>query len=447
MRAHDPVVGAATLKRLRRSRGWSLAATARALRETAADLGHPLSATVASIQRTVARWESADAPLLPSERYQLLLAHLYARTPTGDTALGPGSDLAELLDALAHLGESTTRLQELRTLLLRTATDDAPNLLALLSPATRTALATALADPARMDEHLLVHLRAAIAQVDDQIGELPFARLQLLLAPVVDSCRHLMASAIPDSLRPGLSAATTRAYTLAGRLAFENRDDDASHALYAAATHAAGTLPTWQRATVHMSHALVTLYSTNGLDAARTLVDAAVRDARRGDSTVVRARAHALQSEIAARAGAHRHARTALSLAWYDMDNVVPEADPASTSFSAAHLRGFEGLCELYVGDPATAHDFFLHSAQTLTSPRTQVQRSIVTTDQALARIRLGDPQGATDLLHTCIDTASRTGGRVPMLRLRKTRRELSPWRHEAFVADLDDHLLDTLGR
>jgi transcriptional regulator with XRE-family HTH domain len=447
MSAHDMAVGAATLKRLRQSRGWSLAATARALTATAARLGQPLSASVASVQRTVARWESSATPLRPSERYQLLLAHLYAHTPAGDIALGPGSDFAELLHAMAHLGESTTRLHELRTLLLHTATNNGASLLALLSPATRGALTAALADPARTDEQLLTHLDTAVTQVNDRVGALPFARLQLLLAPVVDSCRQLIAGAVPDHLRPGLAATATRAYTLAGRLAFENRDDDASRTLYAAATRTADALPTWQRATVHMSRALVTLYSTDGLDAARALVDAAVRDARQGDSPVIRARAHALQSEIAARSGSQRHARTALSLAWYDMDNADPDSDPSSSSFSPAHLRGFEGLSELYVGNPATAHDFFARSAQSLTTSRTQVQRAIITTDQALASIRLGDPHNAADLLHTCIDATSRTGGRVPMLRLRRARRELSPWRHEAFLADLDDHLLDTLGR
>ncbi|WP_246095993.1 hypothetical protein [Streptomyces botrytidirepellens] len=98
-----------------------------------------------------------------------------------------------------------------------------------------------------------------------------------------------------------------------------------------------------------MSHALVTLYSTPGIGAARGLVDAAVRDARNtGDSVRVRARAHALQAEIAARSDAERHAQTALALAWYDIERDA-DGDPMPTSFSADHLRGFEGLCELHV--------------------------------------------------------------------------------------------------
>ncbi|MGW3627525.1 hypothetical protein [Streptomyces sp. NPDC000880] len=446
MTAHDRRVGAATLKRLRLSRGWSLADTARVLIDAASRLGQPLGTSVASVQRSVARWESATAPILPGERYQLLLAHIYARGPDGQHSLGHGSDFAELLDALTHLGESNRRLHELRTLLVRTATDAGGGLLALLGPTTQHAMTAALADPSRINEGLLAGMCAVIGDVNGQVGSIPFVRLQLLLAPVVESCRRLLTSAAPEPLLPELRSIAAQAYTLAGRLAFETRDDEASRALYCAATDTAGLIgDPWRRAVVHMSHALVTLYSTPGIDAARTLVDAAVRDARAGASITIRARAHALQAEIAARAGAERHAQAALSLAWYDIDG-DRDGDPSPSSFSPAHLRGFDGLCELYVGDPAIAHDAFARSAQALTTPRERVQHTIVATDQALARIRLDDPHAAAELLHECIDGASSTGGRVATIRLRRARRELRPWRTENFVADLDDHLIDALG-
>ncbi|EYT84010.1 hypothetical protein CF54_03925 [Streptomyces sp. Tu 6176] len=446
MSAHDRHVGAATLKRLRLARGWSLADTARAIIRKAADLGQPLDASVVSVQRSVARWESSTAPILPGERYQLLLAHLYARGTGGQTCLGTGSDFAEFLDALAHLGESERRLGELRTLLVRTATEAGGGLLALLGPSTQLALSAALSDPGRLDEGLLDTMRAAVVDVNGQIGSVPFVRLQLMLAPVVESCRRLLDAAVPEPLVPGLRVVAAQAYTLGGRLAFETRDDAASRALYAAATTAAGEVGApWRRAVVHMSRALVTLYSTPGIEAAQQLVDAAVRDARAGDSVTVRARAHALQAEIAARAGQERHARAALALAWYDMD-ADRDGDPAPSSFSPAHLRGFEGITSLYVGDPAAAHDEFARSAAALKAPRERVQRAIVATDQALARIRLDEPQSAAELLHDCIDAASSTGGRVASIRLRRARAGLRPWRHEDWFADLDDHLIDSLG-
>jgi hypothetical protein len=270
--------------------------------------------------------------------------------------------------------------------------------------------------------------------------------VQLLLAPIVESCRRLLDGAVPEPLLPGLQAIAAQAYTLGGRAAFETRDDEASRALYAEATAIAGGISSpWRRAVVHMSHALVTLYSTPGIEAAQRLVDAAVRDARAGESVTVRARAHALQAEIAARAGKERHAQAALSLAWYDMDS-DRDGDPAPTSFSPGHLRGFEGVTSLYVGDPAKAHDYFAQSAEALKAPRERVQRAIVSTDQALARIRLDAPESAAELLHGCIDAASVTGGRVASIRLRRARGDLRPWRREDWFADLDDHLIDSLG-
>ncbi|MFE1879970.1 hypothetical protein [Streptomyces diastatochromogenes] len=181
-----------------------------------------------------------------------------------------------------------------------------------------------------------------------------------------------------------------------------------------------------------MSHALVTLCSTPGIEAVQRLVDAAVRDARAGESVTVRARAHALQAEIEARAGRERHAPAALAPAWYD---------PASTSFSPAHLRGFEGVMSLYVGDPAEAHDYYAGSAEAPQAPR-----AIVSTDQALARIRLDEPESAAELLHGCIDAASATRGRVASIRLRRARSDLRPWRRADWFADLDDCLIESLG-
>lgn len=443
----DRTTGAAALKMLRRRRGLSLADTARALIAIAEQLGQPRTSlpTVAGLQRSVARWEAAH-PARPDERHQLLLAHLYARTPGGTIALGAGSDFAEFIDALAHLGEGAQQLAELRSMLVRTATDQGGGMLALLSEGIQAGLAAAMADPSRADEELVAGLSTVVSDVNVQVGSLPFVRLQLMLAPALEACRQLAAGAVPGPLLPRLRGISASAHTLAGRLAFETRDDVASRSLYATATREAGLLPDpWRRATVHMSHALTTLYSTQGLDAARVLVDSAVRDARTGASVVVRARAHALQAEIAARAGEERQAQAALGLAWFDMER-SHDGDPSASSFTAGHLRGFEGVCELYVGDAALAHERFAAAAGSLTAPREQVQRAITATDQALARIRMDDPRSAAELLHECVLAAATTGGRVPAIRLRRARQELRPWRREDWVADLDDHLMDVLG-
>lgn len=441
----DKAAAAAALKRLRTRRGLSLSGLARALNDAARQLSQPHPPATASVQRSVARWESAR-PTVPDERYQLLLGTVYARTAGGQVALGTGSDFAEYLDALGRFGESERRIAELRSAIACAVTDAGCGMLAFLAPWMHAGLAQALKDPSRTEEQVLVGLSAVVSDVNAQVGTLPFVRLQLLLAPVLEACRRLLSGPVPDPLLPGLREVAVSAGTLAGRLAFETRDDAASRALYADATaHAAALADPWRRAGVHMSHALVTLYSRDGLGGARRLADHAVSAACSGSSVRVRARAHALQAEIAAREGLRRQARTALGLARYDVE-ADARADPSPRSFSLAHLRGFEGVCELYAGDAADAHDRLDRSAAALTAPREQVQRAIVRIDQALARIRLGEPRAAADLLHGSVGLAAPAGARVPAIRLRMARRELRPWRREGWAADLDDHMMDLLG-
>ncbi|MFJ5192024.1 helix-turn-helix domain-containing protein [Streptomyces sp. NPDC088394] len=438
--------GAAALKRLRTRRGLSLADTARALTQIAQKLGMPRLPQVASVQRSIARWESKSTTM-PDERYQLLLAYLYATTPGGSRSLGAGSDFAQYLDALREMGESDRRIAELRNTLVRAVTDDGGGLLGLLAPQAGRGLVQALADASFLDAEIVAGLASVVADVNAQVGSLPFVRLQLMLAPALEACRRLMAvGGPPPGLRECLRSTWVEAAVLAGRLEFETRDDAASRALYEEATRESGRLrKPWRQASVHLSHALTVLYASSDIANAAALVEAAVRAAGSGESRLIRARAHALQAEVAARLGQARQSRAALGLARYDIERQSPD-DPLPGAFSAEYLRGFEGVCHLYVGDPVIAHDQFAASANSLGSPRQEMQRIIVATDQALARIRLGEPHAAADLLHECIAAAASTGGRVAMIRLRRARRELRPWCQEGFVADVDDHLMDVLG-
>lgn len=126
---------------------------------------------------------------------------------------------------------------------------------------------------------------------------------------------------------------------------------------------------------------------------------------------------------------------------WLDQDG--PGGSPAS--FSVDRLRGFEGLCALHSGDAAWAHEQLSRSLSTLDAPRDAVQRGIVSSDLALARLRLGEPAACVELLHEAVDLVASTGGRVPARRLRQARRELRPWRAEGFVGELDDHVNEAL--
>lgn len=318
-------------------------------------------------------------------------------------------------------------------------------LLAFLNPPLRGMLTTALADPATLDLAVVDALGAASAAVDKQIGAVPFVRLHLAQAAIVEACRHLLTGTVPAPVVGPLRRVAAAAFALAARLAFETHDDGAALALYRNAVRVADPAVPERRALIRTSQTMVTYYATGDIAAALRIVDDAVADARRGDSTLMRARAHALQAEIAARGEppAERHARTALHLAHHDVDRDTSD-DPMPRAFSVARLHGFIGVCGIFLGEADDAERQLSAAAAGLTRPRESVQRAIVLTDRALARLRTGQPGGpetAVDDLHECVTMTAATRGRVPAQRLRTTRLALRPWRGEPFVAELDDHI------
>ncbi|AXB43688.1 hypothetical protein [Amycolatopsis albispora] len=120
--------------------------------------------------------------------------------------------------------------------------------------------------------------------------------------------------------------------------------------------------------------------------------------------------------------------------------------DDPHGGFNADRLRGFDGLCALHAGNADHAHDSLTQSVSALRLSQDAVQLGIVSsTDLALARLRLGDPAACVELMHEAVDITATTGGRVAAQRIRLARRHLRPWRSEAFLAELDDHIHDTL--
>jgi hypothetical protein len=137
----------AGLRRLRHSRGWSLHDMAQALRDTARAIGATSLAHVqlASVRRSIERWESPTSKAGPGNQYQILLAHLFARTPDGAVALGPGSDFETFLIGLTKSGIPPQRIDHLADLVRQTTAVDraeptapAPASHACPQPNTRT---------------------------------------------------------------------------------------------------------------------------------------------------------------------------------------------------------------------------------------------------------------------------------------------------------------------
>lgn len=394
-----------------------------------------------SIRRAVARWESIDDGTNPGERYQVVLAHCYACTSAGQVQLGPGSDFELLLEAFRYFDVPSPRIQEIVEVIATCVGAEGPKLAMLLQPSARESVAAAERGRSSLDE-LIPSLRDAVVSIDRQVGAKPFVRLQLQLAPIVDACRLLgMRHAGHAADLPMLAAST---FALAARLAFETRDDETAMDFYAEATQAAGGLRDRSlRAMIRTSHTMVTLHATGDHRLAREIARAATVDAHRGASYAVRARAHAVHAEINARAGQPKEAAEAINRAWTTVDQL--SVDDPHQGFDGERLRGFDGLCTLHAGDAAQAHGSLERSLESLRTSRDAVQRGIVTSDLALARLKLGDPRACAADLHDAIDVASATGGRVATQRVRLVRQALRPWRAEDFVAELDDHLQDAL--
>lgn len=277
-------------------------------------------ASSASIKRTIARWES-DAPTatVPDERYQWVLVHLLAERH-GHFDVGPGSDLLHLLSALLGMGVSPTRIVELQG--------------AVISWAERRSQTPLMhGQDLAMVVPSAAELTLSFAAESARVGTVPFVRSQLALAPLLAALGHVSQA---NEAGSDVHLLAARAFALAGRLAFELHDDHQAHRYYAAALWQAKRLPdTWLTASTRTSLAMITMHRGNELAAAEQVANQAVQAALAGSSLTMRARAFAVQAEIAARHALARQAGAALDFAQTYSAQASAD-DPAGSGFDAA---------------------------------------------------------------------------------------------------------------
>ncbi|WP_157430617.1 hypothetical protein [Actinomadura macra] len=194
------------------------------------------------------------------------------------------------------------RIRELSTTVARAVMDSGTSLLALLGAPRRADLAGALARPGDLDFAVVEGLQASTDSVNEQIGSVSFVRLHLVQAAVVDACRQLLLGEQAALVRARLQLVAGRAFALAARLVFETRDDAAALALYDEAVAAVGRERAFSACAdpFEPDDGGVLLHRRyRAGTAARGR--AAVQDARRGESVLMRARARALEAKMAAR--------------------------------------------------------------------------------------------------------------------------------------------------
>jgi hypothetical protein len=216
------------LRVLRERRGWSWADQARAIKDAARTLSVTAVAgmSVSSLVRTIARWESEGGAAIPGERYRLLLAYAYA-CRGDDVAVAAGSDFEQLMSLMTDWGTPAERIAELRAQVVQVVTRGHA-LLAYLAPGEDRALGAALAAPETLTIEVVDEIRKLVDAVNAQVGSVPFARLQVALAPAVEACRILHEGNSPGPVRMSLAGVAANTFMVAARVAFETRDDQTS---------------------------------------------------------------------------------------------------------------------------------------------------------------------------------------------------------------------------
>lgn len=425
--------GKRQLRRLREKRGWSWTDQARAIKAMARRLGiDPTAiASTVSVRRTIARWEShSTSSAVPDDRYQWILAHVYAEHNDA-VEVGPGSDFLSLLTVLLDLGVTPNRVTELHDAVLCWADE-------------QRSRATAI-NPTNLTDSKLAELTLSFNAIANLVGKVPFVRSQIALAPLVEAFRHHEhgSAGLPADGR----VLAARTFSTAGRLAFELRDDHLAKQYYATAlAHAEHVPGRWLAAGIGTSLAMITMHGNNDLVAAERGINTATDAALASPSMTMRARAFAVQAEIAARRKLPRPARAALSRA-ADYTSQAASDEPSGKPFNAARLAGFTGLYHLLTDSGASGVKDLHEAVRGIPERSDPVQRSIVLADLAHAYLAQPKPQpdAAVTALREAIAIVGRTRGRVATGRVRRIHRLLRPWQGEQFVIDLDEQLYAVL--
>jgi hypothetical protein len=429
----DRLKGKRQLRRLRESRGWSWTDEARAIKSTAGQLSldSAPATSISSVRRTIARWESEAATAsVPDERYQWILAHLYAER-NGALVIGPGSDFLALLAAFRDMGIAQDRIRELHS--------------AITSWAGGKLTQPWRIDPTRIVNGDLAELSAALTTIVSEVGTMPFSRSQIALAPYLDAFQHLQQTG--TEIPPDAHVLATRSFGSAGRLAFELRDDETARLYYdAALRHANKATDKMFAARVQTSLALITMHRDDNLASADRIIATAVKAAMGTPSMTARAKALAVQAEVAARRGLHQPAKSALELAEHYTAKAESN-DPSGKPFDSARLSGFVGLHHLLTGDSWSAVVDLQNAASGIPEDHDPVQHSIVIADLAHAHLARPkpEPEAAALALRKCVTIIGKTRGRVATGRVMRVRRLLRPWAGERFLEDLDDHIYTVL--
>jgi hypothetical protein len=146
-----------------------------------------------------------------------------------------------------------------------------------------------------------------------------------------------------------------------------------------------------------------------------------------------------LAAEAHALVGAEGKARLLLERADFHLSKVTAD-DPMVGVFGRDQLGGFVGACQLRLDDPTSAEAALQDSARRLGAGKKH--RSVILADLSTAFVLQDDPEQACAVLHQVIDLVELTGSAAGKRRAFAAGRQLTRWRNEPFVQDVQDRLL-----
>jgi hypothetical protein len=164
------------------------------------------------------------------------------------------------------------------------------------------------------------------------------------------------------------------------------------------------------------------------------------RTAADGSSHVVAGWSSAFAAEAHALVGEEGKARLLLERADFHLSKVTAD-DPMFGVFNREQLGGFVGACQLRLHDPTGAEAALQDSARRLGAGK-EKHKAVILADLSIVFVLQDDPEQACAVLHQVIDLVELTGNAAGKRRAFAAGRQLTRWRNEPSVQDVQDRLL-----
>jgi hypothetical protein len=430
------------LRSLRETRGWEVPKLAAELKAKATAIGQPVPDRQ-SLVRMIYEWEAGTHR--PRAYYVLFVLVYATEEELAARTIKRGSELDRLMAALKAMGVPVNRRQFLlNAAALAGGIVGMPMVAANLEGQDR--LVWVLKHPRSVDLPTVAYLRAQAFDLMRQYEAV--ASPTSLLAQAAERLEQitlLREHAPLGRVQQELWRVETQSATLIGRLSWDvsGQQDHATAARYydQAIAAANNVKEGWAEAFPRMFQRFLPVYTGDG-DPQRGLylAEQATARAADGSSHVVAGWSSAFAAEAHALLGAERKARLLLERADFHLSKVAAD-DPMFGVFGREQLGGFVGACQLRLNDPTGAEATLQDSARRLGAGKEKHQ-SVILADLSTAFVLQDDPEHASAVLHQVIDLVELTGSAAGKRRAFAAGRQLTRWRNEPFVQDVQDRLL-----